>query len=81
MAEKFPVDKGNLSFSDDDYGNLFISQSKVSTFNTQDANSAVDFFSNLDDVPLSEPQMKVKEDLSKIGEVDDDDMCNTIFDF
>ena len=42
-----PVDANNLSFSDDEYSSLFITQSTFCAVDTQDVVEAVDFLDNL----------------------------------
>ena len=59
----FPVDKGNLSFSDNECSSLFITQSSFNSISTQDLDDAVDFF-GVADMSFGENDSKVTADLS-----------------
>ena len=87
MESNFPVDCGNLSFSDndEDASSLFITQSTFRDINTQDVNEAAEFFDGLGDVSLSEVTESERNDLEKLSEEvakqKQDEMCSRIFDF
>ena len=77
----FPVDKKNLSFSDDDEGaaNLFITQNSFNSICTQDVDDAVDFF-GLGDISTGDNSAFVNAELGKLSQVSED-MCDRMFDF
>ena len=45
---EFPVDEGNLSFSDDDSSNIFITQRTFQDVTTQEVDNAMDLFGLID---------------------------------
>ena len=78
MAE-FPVDENNLSFSDDEYQNLFITQSSFKNVSTQEVEDTVGYFDSLGDVSLSDNN-SVRDELNKLSPKTEE-MCRKVFDF
>ena len=75
----FPVDEGNLSFSDDECSSLFITQSSFNSISTQDVDDAVDFF-GVTDMSFSENDLKVTGHLSVLSQ-ESEEMCEHMFNF
>ena len=48
MAQDFPIDEGNFSFGDDDYGDLFTTQFTFCNVDTERVNEAVKFSNEID---------------------------------
>ena len=88
MSSDFPVDCGNLSFSDNDNdaASLFITQSTFKDVSTQDVNDATDYIEGLGNVTLSEISGNEDKDIQKLAKElqaaeHQDAMCSHIFDF
>ena len=75
----FPVDKGNLSFSDDECSSLFITQSSFNSISTQDVDDAVDFF-GVADMSFGGNDSKITGELSVLSQKSEE-MCGCVFDF
>ena len=75
----FPVDEGNLSFSDDECSSLFITQSSFNSISTVDVDDAVDFF-GVADMSFGENDLKVAGDLSVLSQ-ESEEMCGHVFNF
>ena len=76
----FPVDELNLSFSGDEYENLFITQSSFNNVTTQDVSDAVEYFNDLGEVSFGDSTNVESGDLSKLSPKTER-MCGKVFDF
>ena len=77
MSE-FPVDAKNLSFSDDDeYNDLFITQSTFSEVSTQQEQDALEYIGKLSDDKVGEMVGSECGQLSQKSE----EMCSKVYDF
>ena len=82
MAANFPVDEGNLSFSADEYEDLFIMQSTFSNADTQQIQNAMESFGDFDGFLRSETIELDKSDFNDMSKKSrDDEMCEKVFDF
>ena len=79
MAD-FPVDQLNLSFSEGECKNLFITQSTFRDINAQDVEDALEYFKDFSDVSFGELKGQEAIDLTKMSQ-ESNDMCDKIFDF
>ena len=75
----FPIDEGNLSFSDNEYGDIFLTQTPA--VDTQRAREASDFLANLDEFVLSPVSDNKVKDIEEVVEKSQSEMCEKIFDF
>ena len=72
MAE-CPVDENNLSFSDDEYNSLFITQNSFRDVNTQDVVDAVDYFDTFGNFSSGDSPNVQKQDLDNVLDVQEYD--------
>ena len=70
-----PVDEQNLSFSDDDYNSLFITQSSFRDVKTQDVVEAVDFMDSLGEFSVGDNSNVEKCDIADVSNVEEFDWC------
>ena len=68
-----PVDKGNLSFSDDEVNALFITQSSCNNVDTQDVVEAVSYLETLGSVSVSDSSKVQNKDFVDINVEDEVD--------
>ena len=70
-----------MSFSDDDYGDMFITQSSFSNVDTQGVCDAVEYLEGIGTFNVSDNSASEQRDMQQFSDEVQNSMCKKIFDF